>query len=73
MVNVRKLKSRMILAGYTQRTLVDELCKRGFQITETTLSAKMNGRSQFYVEDALVICDILGIDSPVEKADIFLA
>ena len=73
MVNVIKLKSRMILAGHTQKTLVAELCARGIQMTENTLSAKMNGKSQFYVEDALAICEILGINNADDKADIFLA
>lgn len=73
MVNVNKLKSRMILAGHTQKTLVAELRAKGFQMTENTLSAKMNGKSQFYVEDALAICEILGIDKSEDKADIFLA
>lgn len=73
MVNVKKLKSRMILAGYTQKTLVEELRIKGFKITENGLSAKMTGKSQFYVEDALAICEILGIHAPEDKADIFLA
>ena len=73
MVNVNKLKSRMVLSGHTQKTLVAEMCERGLPMTENTFSAKMNGRSQFYVEDAQVICDILGIDSAEDKADIFLA
>jgi hypothetical protein len=33
----------------------------------------MNGRSQFYVEDALAICEILGIDKSEDMVDIFLA
>lgn len=73
MVNVNKLKSRMILAGHTQKTLVAELRERGFSMTENTLSAKLNGKSQFYVEDALAICEVLGIDNSADKADIFLA
>lgn len=73
MVNVNKLKSRMILAGHTQKTLVAELRKRGFSMTENTLSAKLNGKSQFYVEDALAICEVLDINNAADKADIFLA
>ncbi len=73
MVNVNKLKSRMVLSGYTQKTLVAAMSERGLPMTENTFSAKMNGRSQFYVEDAQVICDILGIDRAEDKADIFLA
>jgi hypothetical protein len=73
MVDVNKLKSRMILAGHTQKTLVAEMRTKGLSMTENTLSAKMNGRSQFYVEDALAICEILGIDKSEDRADIFLA
>lgn len=73
MVDVNKLKSRMILVGHTQKTLAAELRAKGFAMTENTLSAKMNGRSQFYVEDALAICEILGIDKAEDKAEIFLA
>lgn len=73
MVNTNKLKSHMVLAGYTQKTLVAELRSKGFPMTENTFSAKMTGKSQFYVEDALAICEILGIADPADKADIFLA
>ena len=73
MVDVHKLKSRMILAGHTQKTLVAELRNKGLPMTENTFSAKMNGKSQFRVEDALAICEILGIDKSEDKADIFLA
>ena len=72
MVDIQKLKSRIVLAGYTQRTLVAEMCSRGVKLTENTLSAKMNGKSPFYVEDAVTICEILGIDNPEDRANIFL-
>lgn len=73
MVDVNKLKSRMVLVGHTQRTLVAELRDKGVPMTENTFSAKMNGKSQFYVEDALAICEILGIEKAEDKAAIFLA
>ena len=72
MVDVIKLKSRIVLAGHTQKTLVAELCSKGFPMTENTFSAKMTGKSQFYVEDAVAICEILGINKE-DRADIFLA
>lgn len=72
MVAVNKLKSRMILAGHTQKTLVAELRHKGLSMTENTFSAKMNGKSPFRVEDAIAICEILGIDNAEDKADIFL-
>ena len=73
MVDVNKLKSRMVLAGYTQKTLAAEMTARGVKTSENTLSSKMRGKSQFDCEDADVICDILNLDTPAEKAEIFLA
>lgn len=72
LVDVNKLRSRMVLMGHTQKSLVAEMIKRGVKTTENTFSSKMNGRSQFDCEDADVICDILKVDDPAEKADIFL-
>lgn len=73
MVDVNRLRSRMALMGYNQRTLVAEMNARGINISENTFSAKMKGRSQFDCEDADVICDILDVKAATEKADIFLA
>lgn len=73
MVDVNKLRSRMVLMGYTQKTLVAEMKKHGVKTTENTFSSKMNGKSQFDCVDADVICDILELETPAEKADIFLA
>ena len=72
MVDVNKLKSRMVLMGYTQKSLVAEMNERGIKTSENTFSAKMNGRSQFNCDDADVICDILKVEYPAEKAEIFL-
>mgnify|MGYP005608880895 CR=1 FL=1 len=73
MVDVNKLRSRMVLLGYTQKSLVAEMNERGVKTTENTLSSKMNGKSQFDCDDADVICDILELKHPAEKAEIFLA
>lgn len=73
MVDVNKLRSRMVLMGYTQKSLVAEMNERGVKTTENTFSSKMNGRSQFDCDDADVICDILKVNDLAEKADIFLA
>lgn len=72
MVDVNKLRSRMVLMGYTQKSLVAKMNERGIKTTENTFSSKMNGRSQFDCEDADVICDILKLEDPADKADIFL-
>ena len=73
MVDVNKLRSRMALMGYKQKSLAAEMRKRGVKISENTLSAKMTGASKFDCEDADVICDILKVETSAEKAEIFLA
>ena len=73
MVDVNKLKSRMVLMGHTQKSLVAEMRARGVKTSENTLSSKMNGKSQFDCIDADVICDILKVSDPADKAEIFLA
>ena len=73
MVDTNKLRSQMVLKGYTQKSLVAEMNKRGVKTTENTFSSKMNGRSQFDCIDADVICEILELDDAVTRAEIFLA
>ena len=73
MVDVRKLRARMALRGYTQKDVVSDLNAKGVKISENTFSAKMLGRSQFDCDIVDVICDILKIHDPAEKAEIFLA
>ena len=73
MVDVNRLRSRMVLMGYTQKSLVAEMNERGLKTSENTFSSKMNGKSQFDCDDADVICDILEVHDPAEKAVIFLA
>lgn len=72
MVDVRKLRARMVLKGYNQKRLVEELNARGVKINENTLSSKMNGKP-FDTDLVDGICDILEIEEPAEKAEIFLA
>lgn len=72
MVDIQKLRARMVLKGYNQKTLVAEINARGAKTTENTFSSKMNGKSQFDCLDADLICDILEINSPAERAEIFL-
>ena len=71
MVDVLKLRSRMALLGYNQKSLVEELNNNGIKISENTLSAKMNGKP-FDTDLVDGICDILQIEDPAEKAKIFL-
>ena len=72
MVDILKLRSRMVLKGYSQKRLVEELNLRGVKISENTLSSKMNGRP-FDTDLVDGICDVLELEDPAEKAEIFLA
>lgn len=73
MVEVNLLKSRMVLKGHTQKSLVTEINARGFKISENTFSSKMKGKSQFDCDLVDVICDILEVTDLAEKAKIFLS
>ena len=73
MVDVNKLKARMVLMGHTQKSLVVEMTQRGVKTSENTLSSKMNGKSQFDCIDADVICEILKVEDLADRAEIFLA
>jgi hypothetical protein len=73
MVDIQKLRSRMVLKGYSQRSLVAEINARGVKISENTFSSKMTGKSSFDCDVVDVICDILEVEEPAAKAEIFLA
>ena len=73
MVDINKLKARMALAGHNQQTLVAACKEKGYKISENTISAKINKRSKWTTDDADMLCDVLGIREPAEKAGIFLA
>lgn len=73
MVDIQKLRARMVLKGYNQKRLVAELNARGVKVSENTFSSMMNSRSKIDCDFADVICDILEVEKPAEKADIFLA
>ena len=73
MVDILKLRSKIVLKGYNQKSLVSEINARGVKISENTFSSKMNGTSTFDCDLVDVICDILEVEEPAEKAEIFLA
>ncbi len=73
MVDILKLRSKMALKGFNQKRLVNEINSRGLKISENTFSSKMTGTSTFDCDLVDVICDILEVAEPSEKAEIFLA
>ena len=68
MLNKNLLKSAMARAGYTQGLLASKL-----NISENTLSSRMNGQSAFNTDEIDRICELLTIKNNDEKASIFLA
>ncbi|MDU3406654.1 helix-turn-helix transcriptional regulator [Clostridium sp.] len=56
-----KLKGIMREKGYSQKLLATEM-----GMTVQTINAKLNGRTQFTIEEALSIIFILNIEKPGE-------
>lgn len=67
-MNANLLRGKMVSNGFTQETLAQKM-----NITANTLSAKMNGKSQFDLAEVLKMCEILGITNNEEKCEIFLS
>lgn len=63
-----KLKGKIMEAGYSQRSLAQEL-----GCSKNTLNAKVNGKIPFNVVEIEKICEKLGIVDATEKALIFLS
>jgi len=61
------LKGKIMAAGYTQRSLAKKL-----NISDNTLSNKINGKTSFTCDEAVTICNLLSIVDNNEKAHIFL-
>ena len=72
MVDLNKLKARMVLAGYNQQTLTSACREKGYKLGKNTLNAKFNGRSPWTCDDADMLCDVLEISDYAERGEIFL-
>ena len=68
MIDVNKLKGRIVSAGHSQRSLAKEM-----GMNKNTLNSKVNGQSSFTVEEVERLCALIGIESATEKCDIFFA
>lgn len=66
-MSTNKLKGRIVEAGYSQRSLAQEI-----GMSKNTLNSKVNGKTPFNTVEIELICSKLGIVDPVEKAVIFL-
>ena len=68
MVNSRRLKAAIILAGYTQAELAEAA-----SMSKNALNAKINGRSDFRLDEIDTLCRLLTIEKDEDKAQIFLS
>lgn len=68
MVNANKFRAKMVEQGYTQKSLATAA-----GMNENTLGAKINGKSFFDTREVNTLCDLMHIEEPAEKCDIFLA
>lgn len=61
------LRAQMMLHNITQADLA-----KACRMSENTFSNKINGRSSFNTDEIQIICDVLQIDDPKLKVEIFL-
>lgn len=63
-----KLLSVMAGKGMSQRTLSERV-----KMSKNSFNQKINGKRSFSADEAMDICEALGIDDDAMKAQIFLA
>lgn len=61
------LRAEMALRGMSQRELAEKA-----QISKSAFSAKINGQRPFDTDEAVRVCDALGIVDNAKKVEIFL-
>lgn len=66
MINTLLLKGKIVASGNTQSVIAKKM-----GLSETSLSAKINGKARFYSDEVLKMCDIIGVESADELAKIF--
>ena len=67
MLNSDKLKARIVEAGYTQKKFAEAI-----QISQNTLTSRLQGKSYFNTEEIDRICSVLNIANSKDKVNIFL-
>ena len=67
MVNTNLLRGKIASNGLTQQTLAEKL-----DISVNSISAKLRGKKPFKLSEVVRLCEILKIEDPAEKVEIFL-
>jgi transcriptional regulator with XRE-family HTH domain len=68
LVNKNRLAGKITENGFTQRSLA-----RHVGMSKNSMCNKINGKTSFNTVEVENICNVLGITSSTEKADIFFA
>lgn len=68
MVNTNLLKGKIVARGMRQTDVAEAI-----GISENTLSAKIQGKSSFTLDQVEKLCSILKINDVKEKCEIFLS
>lgn len=68
MTDTKKLRAKMLEAGYSQTRLAGAV-----GLCVNTINRKINNRRAFTCDEVDEVCRVLHIDDPAEMAQIFLA
>ena len=60
------LRAEIARKGFTIEKLVDEMKKRGFNLTMSMLSQKLNGKYEIYLKEAKALKEIVETDLPLD-------
>lgn len=60
------LKAEIARKGLTLEKIVEELKKRGINITVSMLSLKLNGKYEIYLKEAKALKEIVETDIPID-------
>lgn len=67
-MNIPKLRAKIAEKGIKYNDIALRM-----NISPQALNRKMKGQIRFFLEDAIELCDILKINDPVERNEIFLS
>lgn len=61
------LRAELALKGMSQREVAEKA-----NISKSSFNAKINGQRPFDTDEAVRVCDVLGINDNAKKVEIFL-
>lgn len=67
MMNIAKLKGKIVENGLSQHA-----CAKAIGMSKNTFNSRVNGKSQFNLDEISRLCSLLNINDVEEKVNIFL-